>query len=97
MRGPITLNWKLRRIAFGFRQQDLASILGMSASRYSAIERGDLEATSEETINIERLLPDLPVNPSVKNVMDPSGGTSESFPKEWFRREPCPEQKKGVK
>jgi transcriptional regulator with XRE-family HTH domain len=54
------LDWKLRRIAAGLRQQDLAVILGMSASRYSSLERGDLLPTSEECEDIERLLPPLP-------------------------------------
>lgn len=36
-----TTIWKLRRIAAGMRQQDVASRAGMSTTRYSAIERGD--------------------------------------------------------
>jgi len=56
----IELNWKLRRIAAGLRQQDLASQVGMSASRYSAIERGDAEPTAQERQDLENELPSLP-------------------------------------
>ena len=35
-------------------------ILGMSASRYSAIERGDLLPTKDEYRDVEQLLPPLP-------------------------------------
>jgi transcriptional regulator with XRE-family HTH domain len=56
----VQLNWKLRRIAAGLRQQDLSVILGMSASRYSAIERGDLLPTNDEYRDVEQLLPPLP-------------------------------------
>lgn len=56
----IELNWKLRRIAAGLRQQDMASQVGMSTSRYSAIERGDVEPTAEEREDIEKSLPSLP-------------------------------------
>jgi DNA-binding XRE family transcriptional regulator len=66
-RGPMTvmhrrieLNWKLRRIAAGLRQQDIALQVGMSASRYSSIERGDIEPTAEDRQEIERALPSLP-------------------------------------
>lgn len=54
------LQWKVRRIAAGLRQFDLAARAGMSASKYSAIERGDLEPTIEDRANIERALPPLP-------------------------------------
>jgi transcriptional regulator with XRE-family HTH domain len=60
MHGRIELNWKLRRIAAGLRQQDLAALLGMSASRYSAIERGDVEPTEADRRDVERALPELP-------------------------------------
>ena len=42
------LEWKLRRIAAGMRQQDLAAEAGMSATRYSAIERGEAEPSESE-------------------------------------------------
>jgi transcriptional regulator with XRE-family HTH domain len=52
--------WKLRRIYADLRQQDVASRVGISATRYSAIERSELEPTDLEKELIERLLPDLP-------------------------------------
>ena len=52
---PIT--WKIRRIAAGFRQQDLAARAGMSMTRYSAIERGELEPSETDIELIERVLP----------------------------------------
>ena len=51
---------KLRRIYADLRQQDVASRVGISATRYSAIERGELEPTDLERELIERLLPELP-------------------------------------
>ncbi len=60
MEQRVILNWKLRRIAAGLRQQDVAGLAGMSASRYSAIERGDAQPTAEDREFIERTLPPLP-------------------------------------
>jgi transcriptional regulator with XRE-family HTH domain len=60
MHRRIQLDWKLRRIAAGLRQQDVSAMLGLSASRYSAIERGDLPPTDDEYQDIEQLLPPLP-------------------------------------
>lgn len=54
---PIT--WKIRRIAAGFRQQDLAARAGMTSTRYSAIERGELEPSEADVEFIERVLPPL--------------------------------------
>ena len=54
------LRWKLRRIAAGMRQQDLAAEAGMSATRYSAIERGEAEPSESERNLVERSLPLLP-------------------------------------
>ncbi|MFY9644863.1 MAG: helix-turn-helix transcriptional regulator [Terriglobales bacterium] len=56
---------KLRRIYAGLRQQDVASGIGISATRYSAIERGELEATDLEKTLIHRVLPELPLDVSV--------------------------------
>ena len=56
------MDWKLRRIAAGFRQQDLAARLGISTSRYSALERGDALPRDCEQEEIEKLLPPLPSN-----------------------------------
>ncbi len=52
--------WKVRRIAAGLRQQDLAGRAGMATTRYSAIERGELEPTGADVEHIERVLPSLP-------------------------------------
>ena len=57
------LSWKLRRVAAGFRQQDIAARAGMSTSRYSAIERGELKPNAADVELVERVLPPLP--PSV--------------------------------
>ncbi len=54
--------WKLRRVAAGFRQQDIAARAGMSTTRYSAIERGELEPNAEDVAHIERILPPLPAS-----------------------------------
>ena len=51
--------WKLRRVAAGMRQQDLAGRAGMATTRYSAIERRELEPTSADVEHIERVLPPL--------------------------------------
>jgi transcriptional regulator with XRE-family HTH domain len=83
----IQLAWKLRRIAAGFRQQDLAALLGMSSSRYSAIERGDLKPTDEEADLIEKALPGLPgdnLAPNATNTAEPMSNKSRE---ELIRRE----------
>ena len=54
------LAWKVRRVAAGMRQQDLAGRAGMATTRYSAIERGELEPTGADVEHIERVLPALP-------------------------------------
>ena len=57
---PIGLTWKLRRVAAGLRQQDVARGLGVSITRYSLIERNECSPTKEEILSVERLLPPLP-------------------------------------
>jgi len=57
---PHHLNWKLRRIAAGIRQQDLALRAGISTTRYSAIERGERMPSKLEAELIDKLLPQLP-------------------------------------
>jgi transcriptional regulator with XRE-family HTH domain len=54
-----TLHWKLRRVAAGIRQQDVARNTGISISRYSAIERGDVAATELDRQLIENFLPPM--------------------------------------
>jgi len=60
MTTEIVLAWKLRRIAAGLRQQDVAGRAGMSITRYSAIERGELQPSNQDREFIERILPPLP-------------------------------------
>ena len=55
-----SLNWKLRRVAAGFRQQDIALRAGMSTTRYSAIERGEHLPSELEFHLIEQFLPGFP-------------------------------------
>jgi len=54
------LNWKLRRIAAGIRQQDIALRAGMSTTRYSALERGEQLPSELEKRLIEQFLPPIP-------------------------------------
>ncbi len=58
----IGLLWKLRRVVGNLRQQDIAREVGISTTRYSAIERGDLLPTDLERRLIEPLLPPLPLS-----------------------------------
>jgi len=55
------LSWKLRRVAAGMRQQDVARLTGLSASRLSGIERREIEPSQLERKLIEKSLPQLPV------------------------------------
>ena len=59
VRRATALGWKLRRIAAGLRQQDVAAQAGMSTTRYSAIERGELHASDSDITHLERALPPL--------------------------------------
>jgi transcriptional regulator with XRE-family HTH domain len=52
--------WKLRRIAAGLRQQDIASLAGISTTRYSALERGEQEPSALDFELIECALPKIP-------------------------------------
>ena len=60
MNHGLGLFWKLRRVAAGKRQQDVANGIGISTSRYSGIERGDVFPTELERELIEQALPPLP-------------------------------------
>jgi DNA-binding XRE family transcriptional regulator len=51
------LQWKLRRIAVGLRQQDVANAVGISTTRYSGIERAELIPTKLEQELLEQTLP----------------------------------------
>lgn len=55
-----SLVWKLRRVAAGLRQQDVACMVGISTTRYSAIERGEVQPSPVDRDFIERTLPLLP-------------------------------------
>ena len=62
------LSWKLRRIAARLRQRDVAGLIGMSTTRYSAIERGDASPTNLDRELLERHLPQLPVSGSLEKI-----------------------------
>lgn len=53
--------WRLRRVAAGLRQQDVAIRAGITTTRLSAIERGEQEPSDLDRKLIERLLPELPM------------------------------------
>ena len=53
------LKWKLRRVACGRRQMDIARETGLSNTRYSELERGVLTPTALEQRLIESELPTL--------------------------------------
>jgi transcriptional regulator with XRE-family HTH domain len=56
----IGMIWRLRRVAAGLRQQDIAGRAGITTTRLSAIERGEQEPSELDRKSIERLLPQLP-------------------------------------
>jgi|GEM_PF-7087231 len=56
----IGIAWKLRRVAAGYRQQDVSTHCGISMTRYRAIERGEAEPTDLDRRMIESFLPPLP-------------------------------------
>lgn len=68
-----SLHWKLRRVAAGIRQQDIALRAGMSTTRYSAIERE--EASQPHSEGVPRYVepswcavPDNDADPTVSRV-----------------------------
>jgi transcriptional regulator with XRE-family HTH domain len=56
MRELPALEIKLRRIALGWRQQDLAVLVGMSTTRVSAIERGERIPRPDEVTSLAKVL-----------------------------------------
>src|SRR5436190_22380671 len=62
------LDWKLRRVAAGLRQRDVAAPAGMSTTRYSTIERGEAAPTDTDSILIEKALPLLSELTSAKEA-----------------------------
>jgi len=56
MRDLSALEIKLRRIALGWRQQDLAALVGISTTRLSAIERGERNPRLDEVKSLATVL-----------------------------------------
>jgi transcriptional regulator with XRE-family HTH domain len=56
----IGMIWRLRRVAAGLRQQDIAVRAGITTTKLSAIERGEQEPSDLDRMFIERLLPEIP-------------------------------------
>lgn len=54
------LSWRVRRVAHGLRQIDVALGCGISATAYSLFERGEKTPTRLDCALIERMLPPLP-------------------------------------
>jgi hypothetical protein len=67
------LRWKLRRIAAGLRQQDIARECGLPLTRYNLIERGLRAATEFERELIEKELPKLSTWLLFEQTNSPSG------------------------
>jgi len=61
VQSPHGRNWKLRRIACGLRQVDLARRVGISTTRLSLIEREELEPSNLDRALLEKELPPLDV------------------------------------
>jgi|HubBroStandDraft_6_1064221.scaffolds.fasta_scaffold106653_1 transcriptional regulator with XRE-family HTH domain len=71
------LHWKLRRIASDLRQQDVANRVGISATRYSGIERGEVTPTDLERQLLDVNLPPLSLPAVVSPCGDINSDTSE--------------------
>lgn len=56
---PLGLMWKLRRVAAGRRQTDVAQEVGVSSTRLSQLERGETVPTALECNLLEQALPTL--------------------------------------
>jgi transcriptional regulator with XRE-family HTH domain len=74
----IGLQWKLRRIAAGLRQQDLARRTGMPTSLLSAIERGDRAPSALECSLVDKVLP--PLVATLKRLVVEDEVKSETIP-----------------
>ena len=53
------LEWKLRRIARGLRQMDVAVRVGITTTRLSLIERSEQQPSKIERQLLDRVLPPL--------------------------------------
>jgi transcriptional regulator with XRE-family HTH domain len=73
----IGMIWRLRRVAAGLRQQDVAGRAGLTTTRLSAIERGEQEPSELDRKSIERLLPELPTE-NLTDRLRPHG--AERYP-----------------
>jgi transcriptional regulator with XRE-family HTH domain len=60
------LSWKLRRIAAGMRQQDVARLTGLSTSRLSGTERREIKPSQLERQLLEKTLPPFPAKATAK-------------------------------
>ena len=57
---PRGLWLRLRRLAAGLRQVDVAHAIGVSATYLSAVERGEICPNEAEVRLLDHLLPELP-------------------------------------
>lgn len=62
--------WRLRRVAAGLRQVDVAARVGISATRMSAIERGEEDPSDGEIALLERILPPLDLEPNASAIAE---------------------------
>jgi transcriptional regulator with XRE-family HTH domain len=76
----IGMLWKLRRIAAGYRQQDVSTHCGISMSRYRAIEHGSAEPNDLDRRLIEKFLPPLPPLPTTDAQLREQRTSAESSP-----------------
>lgn len=73
------LLWRLRRVASGLRQIDVSTRIGISITRYSAIERNEEEPTDAERRIIEAYLPPLPVEVLQGSVLATGGRAGNPY------------------
>jgi transcriptional regulator with XRE-family HTH domain len=74
------LTLKLRRIAAGMRQMDLARRTGLTTTRLSEIERGVRRATALEQRVIEEVLPELAASFKEIREKESPPGNSDGLP-----------------
>ena len=61
------LLWRLRRVSAGLRQVDVACQCGITTSRLSQIERGEIKASARDRELLERVLPPLNIAAEKQN------------------------------
>ena len=64
------ISWRLRRVAVGLRQADVASRAGMSTTRLSAIERGEAVPSQTDIEHLDKILP--PISQSLTEPVEAS-------------------------